>query len=887
MRRFWAHLILAITAIFTCIVCFTNVFTKTKSNMEYSNAYEVVYTVTEKDDGVPNDDLTPAQNVAKSFEKRLQNYGVSQYEIFTESTDIVKVVFADRDDYTQVSSLLPFNGTLALTLTISGSIAYGDDFISGPAYIDEVNDTYPTVVIPVNTDCPDFKTLIDELQEQETGGIDQSTGEQDEEGNDVKEAHYYAFLWYDFDEDVDNYELAQQDTPEGQHCSNKLLMNFDRDDLYYPDGENNKLYSIINIAEEGTENATYDSVSQAYKKAKFFVNLINAGPLDYTVKYSFSSETASVDPMVDSLVAYGDPHSYVAWSPTLIATIISAILICLFSIMFFKVGALSISACSILSIFASIGFIVAIGAEFTTAGIIGVVLVAIASITSGVIYFSKLKNECYKGRSIKKANAEASKKSLLPIIDVNAVIIIIGVFCYILGGTIMRTFAIASVLGGVVSALVNTLGLKGLAWLATNATSVQGKYSLFGVDQDKVPNFTKEEKQTYFGPFEGKDPTKHKKPIGIIAALLFLGSVAGMIAFGVTNNTNIYNYSSPARNSEIYFQTTEESSLLNNSAKIDEILSKLMVYDENDDISNAKALSTYKANTETYRLARYEKDDVGEYKEVRHFYTIISLNSQLKESCLAYYDEGVVPAAGLPIADVFEVVIQDPAIIGDLVGEGALKEVYLASTPQPHYAPIMLATFVGVAVCTVYFMLRYRFSRGLSTIVMPVIASGITIGLFVLTRIVTTSFISLSIPLIAAVTLMLNVIYLDKEREIISEDTSKRYEVDERIALSNKALTDSIEPIGISALNIVYLGIAFFGFGAKAVSTLFIASTFGAIISGGLILVLFVPMSNMLFKRLKKVDWFRVSPKPHKKKKAIATKKGSEPEEAIFIGIND
>ena len=72
-------------------------------------------------------------------------------------------------------------------------------------------------------------------------------------------------------------------------------------------------------------------------------------------------------------------------------------------------------------------------------------------------------------------------------------------------------------------------------WLATNATKLQGKYEAFGIDSKNVPNVLNEEKQTYFGSYADKDFTKHKKPVGIIAATLCVAGIAGMIVFGAIN----------------------------------------------------------------------------------------------------------------------------------------------------------------------------------------------------------------------------------------------------------------------------------------------------------------------------------------------------------------
>lgn len=891
MRRFWAHLILAFTTLVTVFATFANVFTHVKSNLEYSSGYEVVYSVAEKDTGRPNDGLTPSQNIAKSMQKRLETFGISEYQIYTEGEDTVKVVFADSNNLNEVSALLSFNGTLALTLSITGPVAYGSDFLAGSAYVDEINDIYPTVVIPVNTSNANYQTLITALQEQNEGGIDQNTGEQDEEGNAKTETHYYAFLWYDFDEDVDNYSLSQEDTNEGKHCRNKIMMTFDRDELYYPDGEDNKLSAVINFSNDQDEESQIDTsqVATAYKRAKFFVNLLNAGSLDYEVKYLYSTSTATASPEIESVLYLGDPHSYVAWSKTFVATIISMIVITLFMVMFYRLGALSIFTTSLLSVYTAIAFIILLGAEFTTAGIIGIISVALASLSSAVIYFSKLKGECYKGRSIKKANSEANKKSILPAVDIHAVIIIMGVFMYIFGGTILRTFALVSILGGLASLIINLTLLRGLAWLLTNATWAQNKYELIGVDKSKVPDFSKEEKQSFFGIYAEKDFTKRRKPVGIAALLLFLAAIGGMLGFGLSNaNHDIYNFADTTRNSDIFFQTTEINSSIHNSTKIDSILGQTYVYQGEDD-TNAVQLLTLKDSLDSYTIARYVKNDVQEYEEVTYYYHVVSLKSSIDESYNAFfrYEGSLDKLYEGTINEVFENVMSNESIVGDIKSSASLKSVKQVNLYEPKYTSIMLGTSIAIAVATLYLILRYRLSRGLASIVMPVLSSSIIIGLFVLIRVIVSPFVSLAMPFIAAFTLLLNVIILDKERELLADNKGAEYDLVQREEISIKANSQSADVIGIVTIVGLYIGICFFGFGPTVISSLYIAITLGMALSAALLIVLFMPISNFLFKRLKRIDWFNKEDRPRRKKKAKVVKKSAEPEEAIFIGIND
>ena len=61
----------------------------------------------------------------------------------------------------------------------------------------------------------------------------------------------------------------------------------------------------------------------------------------------------------------------------------------------------------------------------------------------------------------------------------------------------------------------------------------------------------------------------------------------------------------------------------------------------------------------------------------------------------------------------------------------------------------------------------------------------------------------------------------------------------------------------------------------------------GVCIATGLVLVVFGPFAHMLYKAFSKVKIAKPAKANKKKKAPVRVKKSAEPEEAIFIGIND
>jgi hypothetical protein len=80
----------------------------------------------------------------------------------------------------------------------------------------------------------------------------------------------------------------------------------------------------------------------------------------------------------------------------------------------------------------------------------------------------------------------------------------------------------------------------------------------------------------------------------------------------------------------------------------------------------------------------------------------------------------------------------------------------------------------------------------------------------------------------------------------------------------------------------------FFGFMINSVSWIFLLVILGVSIAAAVVIVLFGPLAQILFGWFSRVKIARPA-KANKKAKArpARVKKSAEPEEAIFIGIND
>ena len=870
---------------------FSAVFTRTQTNLEYTEGREVTYRLTNKDDLAGEfeiEDPDAAKNMAKTMQDRLETVGVTAYNIKTYGNDIVKVQFSEPNSNQQsnIIGYLGFNGSLALT-NIDDDENYTtitqeeDKFLlsDNPAYLDNINN-YPTIVIPIDKNNEAFKDLIEKTKAQKEAGKGETTetDEQDEEGNPKTVTNTYLYLWYDFDVETDRYSRTVEGNEDyDANIARKIIMKFNIDNLYYPDEKEDKLAATLTLDTNGDETITRTEVRNSYDNARFYVNLLNCGSLDYRVTQINNEKVQFVPATTESIIKNSDPHQYVAWSRTFIATLCAIAIVSLLLAVFFKLSTLSIATTSLGSIFASIGFMVLLNAEFNIAALIAIVAVTLASLASGVLYAHKLKEESYKGRTLKKANSEAAKKALLPTLDIHLGLIFIGAFVYLLGGALMRSFALISVVGGLASLILNLLFLRGLMWLVTNNTNFVGKYSLFGIEQDKVPTISEEVKQEpYKGPYEAKDFTKHKKPIGIITCLLFVASVAGLITFGILGNNQPFAQATPATTSQIYVYSTNELATLDSMST--NLLDKVTIYKNAED-------------TEGKSLASYVEDSVS--------YSHTEMIDGVDKT--TYYFEYTLKSALTGTTEAYATYSSDPSRI-DL--ETALSEyvsfddksnVFIKVSnsyreSKSNFGGIVAGTAIAIGVMGIYFLIRYRLSRGLVALVAPAITTAIGAGIFALTRIAFPANTAVIIPVIALFTMIISIFFMNKERELIIEDKTRSITLEHRENLMKRATSMAFEPILIFTILACYIGINFFGFGPNATSLIFITLTIAIILAAVVIVNQFGPSAHFIYSKFHRIEEGTLTPRKSKKKnKKIqsATHRSSEPEEAVFIGIND
>ena len=171
----------------------------------------------------------------------------------------------------------------------------------------------------------------------------------------------------------------------------------------------------------------------------------------------------------------------------------------------------------------------------------------------------------------------------------------------------------------------------------------------------------------------------------------------------------------------------------------------------------------------------------------------------------------------------------------------------------------------------------------------PVVSATANLGLFVLLSAVGLTLpasILVSVPVVSMFSFFFMVLVANKEREMVVDDKVKDNSYEHRLELSKRALGIAMTPVFAAIVLGSYLFVNFFGFGPGIISYLYLACLIGVIIAASLVIYAYIPLSNILYKAFSNIN-FEPKIRKGKKANAPAKKKSAEPEEAIFIGIND
>ncbi len=890
---------MAVSILIAVGVAFTPVFTKMTPGREYTSGNEIVYRLSDKDDAIVDEEGAAVDKVAAEMRARLETYKIEDYSVTIEGSDTIRVGLSAKNDtnLNYIAKYLSFSGG---DFSLAGKeeetrLSHSDIFAGSEARIvHKENGLIPYVVFPLSPDnataaASKVKDLIEKIT-NESGGSDEDRAVSHPlraEGDEEASAEPNVFLWANWEEG-DDYEKAT--SKDVAHTGQKIIASFVSDNIWYVEEKTNKnqnneeeeeeeepteLQLLCGFA-EGEDASTYDTkkLSAANDLATYYMNMFNASKYDVEVANLFVSESASgvtnntirSDATIENLLVFGSDVD-VKMSATLIATLVAIGVIFLLLILFYRLGALAIAANTLGSVFVSYCLFIALGATFNIAAIVGGIVVTVGSLFIGCLYMNKLKEEVYKGRALKKANAEAHKRILLPIIDFGVISAFSGLMFYFIGGNAIRPLGIMLFFGGIIALVMNLLILRLLTWLLTNSTNMSNNLKLLNIDDKFVPNIMQEEKPTYVAPYENTDFTKRKKLVAIITGVLSIGAVAVISVFGALNKSPLNVSNANNKSTEIYLSIKGDNPVVNNEDSFkNEVLANVLIDGKPLEYSDVDLLLREEYDYETEITTKYT-------------YFVTSYDSTFAEGSIYTVKDSDVEYS--TYSEALTVAVEN--LHEDTNNINVEEKIAYETVTAPNQGFVALAAGVAILGSCLYLAFRYRPSRAIGALAVSSAATLLTYGVLVATRIQTAGITSIVMPIVAVVTLFAAIMFLEKEKEMLKEaEEGKENEV------MVKATSYAATPLFITAIMIAYIAINYFAF-SSGMPAIYAGMLLGTLLAVVLVVSLLGPISVLFHKWLKKIKLPTIKVNRVKKSriKLKNKPKTSEPEETVFIGIND
>lgn len=127
--------------------------------------------------------------------------------------------------------------------------------------------------------------------------------------------------------------------------------------------------------------------------------------------------------------------------------IIAVILVVLFMLMYYRTGGLVANFAVILNMIIVVAVLAAFQGTLTLPGIAGLILTLGMAVDANILIYERIREELYRGRSLKSAVDEGFSKAMSAIIDSNITTFITGLILYYLGTGPIQGFAMTLMIG--------------------------------------------------------------------------------------------------------------------------------------------------------------------------------------------------------------------------------------------------------------------------------------------------------------------------------------------------------------------------------------------------------------------------------------------------------
>lgn len=460
--------ILIVVAIVLC-ASFKPLLDNLNYGLDLQGGFEVLYKVDSIDGSKMNQSKLTA--TYKTLSKRIDSLGVSEPEIITEGNNHIRVKLAGVKDADTARKQLSTVATLSFRDTDDNLLMTSDVLVSGGAKVSEDSSGNPAVLLSVK-DKDKFYSVTNRVKDYKNNMI---------------------VIWLDYDKANDSYEKEKNKCgTSGSNCLSAATVS---------QGFASDVIIQGNFTEEEATN---------------LVDLINSGSLPSKLT-EISSKTVEASFGGNTL------------QKTITAGVIGVAIIFLILILVYHFAGFISSVALLLYAILVFAVFWLVGGVLTLPGIAAVILGIGMTVDANVITYSRIKDELYKGRSLKEAFKLGSKESFSSIFDGNATTLLIAIIMFIFGESSVKGFATMQIITIFVTVFVMIFINRNIVKLFVNTGYFDDKTNLFiNVKKSDIPDVSKNESIKVI-PFKNVNFLKHAKLMlttSIIIILVGVGTYA-------------------------------------------------------------------------------------------------------------------------------------------------------------------------------------------------------------------------------------------------------------------------------------------------------------------------------------------------------------------------
>lgn len=429
--------------------------------LDLQGGFEILYEVSPLEEGGTLPDMSA---VANSVSKRVNVLGVSEPQIIIEGDNRIRVQLAGVENQDQARRMISATANLTFRDVNDELLADASIIQDGGATLG-YQDGKPVVSLKI-ADTTKFGDLTEQVAGMGSG-------------------NNLIVTWLDY-ADGDSYKeevIKSQNGGEPKYISAASV--------------NQRLDSDAIISGNFTE-----------AEARELADLISSGSLPVKMT-EISSNVVSAD------------YGLGALASTSFAGIVGIALVFAFMILIYRLPGIIASVMLTVYIFAVFAIYSAMGAVFTLPGIAALVLGVGMTVDANIITFERIRDELYKGRSLQKAVKEGQNLSFSTIFDAQFTTLLAGLIMYVFGNGAVKGFATMLMITVICTLIINVAVSRFLMNQLVNSGVLDNKKGWFGVKVTKIPDVSKNEKQTYFGPFDKIDFLKHAKKMILVSLSIF------------------------------------------------------------------------------------------------------------------------------------------------------------------------------------------------------------------------------------------------------------------------------------------------------------------------------------------------------------------------------